>query len=187
MFELWQLADDEKRKKEEIREWNRRGELSNSFPVELWILIFRFLSPVDLLSCRSVNRKWFHLVNDSELWKEMYLRNHDEEQLSSMGLSSFSLFLYFQLKHDEQQKKRESAFIRNRILSIEQKRKEAEEKQMEFWNMNVSEPRICIFCSFEYLEVFNRHPSCIDKSGSISKHVPNPRKGNIYWDLMQIE
>mmetsp|Transcript_5354 Transcript_5354/g.6508 ORF Transcript_5354/g.6508 Transcript_5354/m.6508 type:complete len:121 (-) Transcript_5354:146-508(-) len=42
---------------------------SNSFPDELWVHIFRFLSPTELTEVELVCKDWRELAKEEDLWK----------------------------------------------------------------------------------------------------------------------
>lgn len=162
------IFEEDNRKYEAKKEQEAKNKLLNlvvTFPSELWVYIFSFLLPSEILVVRLVCRNWCNIGSDNNLWQLF----HTVPIQKKTFLSHKTCFLaYYRNIHYEKLKHNEMEDLVTKINTLKEKQeyihKKSKEEREQKWK-DPNEPRTCKFCSKEYLEIFNKNPICFNHPG----------------------
>eukprot|EP01080_Neovahlkampfia_damariscottae_P007027 gene7027-11192_t len=80
-----------------------------TFPNEIWIDIFYFLQPKELLTLSTCSRHFYELANSNLLWKELKLKRwknkHTVNIMKNLPKTDFEKIIYFSAERDSKRTK----------------------------------------------------------------------------------
>lgn len=70
---------------------------SNSLPREVFLMVLSILKPEELIACSQVDRYWYHMICDPNLWKPLTQKLQPDKKIDELGQTS--KVEYFYKKH----------------------------------------------------------------------------------------
>ena len=185
LFRLWKEEDEKKKQQDEKLEIIRYTMLVETLPGELWIHIFGFMDPLDIVRCRGVCRKWCSLASDEYLWRGIcmeVLELHDVQKESEVD--AFWFFCYFRHQHMVLRERTHLLGVEETRICVAARLDAAKNTQLNYWIRNPNEPRVCGNCGVQYLEVLNSVGSCRARGvRKPIKHIFDAKSGKLYAKL----